>query len=604
MPTPKPTTPSPAPTPAPHTPAPLSFWKLLGRLFRMVLRGAPVLFPFVQVMALVHGSILGAYVVITRFLYDAVAEAAAARAGLGPVVWPLLAYGGILVAQHIMNGFHNYLYGPLSMTLGGKFREALSEKAQRIDPVAFEDPAFLDDINKAGTGVEPGTFLPLTFANIFTLYLPYLVICGAFFANLKPALVWSLMLVFLPSLLMQIVRSRYYAKLEERAAPLRRRYEYYEKAITDREYFKETRLLGSFGLLSRMLADARGVLNQHAWRTEKRTVAVETALRCASLAGYVGIIWMLFSFLMAGDITVGAFAAVYSSLGGLFSIMEEIVVQHLGNIAKDLGTIRNFVRFFDLPERTGDTCTPTGPIALTDVTFRYPGAPEDTIKGITLTIQPGETVAIVGGNGAGKSTLVRLIAGLYLPGSGSVTVGGTDTRHVQPAALHARLSAVFQKYQRYRMTLGDNVALSAVDNDGCVQDSLAQADVDVHSDSFPQGLDTMLSREFDGVDISGGQWQRVALARGYHRPHDMILLDEPTAAIDPIEESRIYNQFVAISRGKTAVIVTHRMGSAKIADRIVVMDQGRIDDVGTHETLLSRKGLYAQMWEAQAQWYE
>jgi ATP-binding cassette subfamily B protein len=164
---------------------------------------------------------------------------------------------------------------------------------------------------------------------------------------------------------------------------------------------------------------------------------------------------------------------------------------------------------------------------------------------------------------------------------------------------------VFQKFQKYKMTLDDNVKISQIKKGKPIDDNALETGIDINNaDIYPNGIDTMLSREFDGVDLSGGQWQRVALARGFYRDHKLIVLDEPTAAIDPLEETKIYKQFMDIAKDKTAVIITHRMGSAKLADRIVVMDNGRIDDIGTHEELMRRGGLYYEMFTAQSVWYD
>jgi ATP-binding cassette subfamily B protein len=169
------------------------------------------------------------------------------------------------------------------------------------------------------------------------------------------------------------------------------------------------------------------------------------------------------------------------------------------------------------------------------------------------------------------------------------------------------MSGVFQKFQKYQMTLRENVMISNLDTereDGTLLETLKKADVDIESQSYPDGLETMLSREFDGVDLSGGQWQRVSIARGINRDSKVIVLDEPTAAIDPIEETKIYKKFKEISDERTTVLVTHRLGSARIADRIVVMENGRVAEIGTHNELIHKKGTYYVLFMSQAQWYE
>ena len=169
------------------------------------------------------------------------------------------------------------------------------------------------------------------------------------------------------------------------------------------------------------------------------------------------------------------------------------------------------------------------------------------------------------------------------------------------------MSGVFQKFQKYQMTLRENVMISNLDTereDGTLLETLKKADVDIESQSYPDGLETMLSREFDGVDLSGGQWQRVSIARGINRDSKVIVLDEPTAAIDPIEETKIYKKFKEISDERTTVLVTHRLGSARIADRIVVMENGRGAEIGTHDELMNKKGTYYVLFMSQSQWYE
>lgn len=262
-----------------------------------------------------------------------------------------------------------------------------------------------------------------------------------------------------------------------------------------------------------------------------------------------------------------------------------------------------------------------GNIVLENVTFSYPLSSKNAIEGINLEIKKGETIAIVGENGSGKSTLVRLITGLYLPTNGAIFHNNISTKDIPNTELFCGISGIFQRYQRYQLTLKDNITISDMTKDiKCepidsneilyenisienVKKAAIQGGIELNKEVFLNGYDTMLSREFDGVDLSGGQWQKVAIARRFYRYNNLIILDEPTAAIDPVEETKIYERFSKIVKGKTAIVVTHRLGSVKFADRIVVMDKGAIQGVGTHEDLLRTCPLYAKMWEAQAKYY-
>ena len=248
-----------------------------------------------------------------------------------------------------------------------------------------------------------------------------------------------------------------------------------------------------------------------------------------------------------------------------------------------------------------------GAVTARTVSFTYPGTDTAAVDGVSVDLVPGTTVALVGVNGAGKTTLAKLLLGLYVPSSGDVMRGTVNTRDATRQDIRERTSAVFQNFQRYQMTLRDNVVLADVtraEDEEAVIQALERGGVPAELWQGAEGLDLMLSREFGTRDLSLGQWQRVAIARGLFREHDLILLDEPTASIDPLEEQAVYERFMEIAAGRTAILVTHRLGSARLADRILVMRDGRIVEDGTHRQLLERRGLYHEMFTAQADWYE
>jgi len=578
---------------------------MIYRAVPIRLKATPVFSTIESFIQIIHALLWTASVIVTKNLFDTVILATKGQADFWDCVTMILVLAAVTFGQQIMNGLTNFMFAVAVQKSENYIRTLLQRKLQKIDPARFEDTDFLDDLNKAREGVKA---LP-PFCDIILIgllfYGIYFASIGWYLASLKPILLITLMLAFIPALLAQIVRAKVFTKLEEQSAPLRREHEYYQKTMCDREYFKETRILGAYKFFHKLFSETLSNLSRKTWEAERKTALLQLMLSTISFAGMAVASYLLFAATMAGEITIGSFAAVFAAIGNIFHIMHEVVNYHIGNMNKDIGKVKNFIRMLDMPERTGDTGTLDFSQGITaeGISFTYHGREEPAVNNVSLSIADGETIAIVGENGAGKSTLVRLLTGVYRPTAGKVTVGGLDTAEAAQVSVFNGISGVFQKYQRYKMVLGENVAISdtrVVPEDEKIELALSEAGALLEDVDF----DTMLSPEFDGIDLSGGQWQRLAIARGLYRKSDFIVLDEPTAAIDPIEETRVYTQFQKLAEEKCAVIVTHRLGSAKLAHRIVVMDNGEIVDTGTHDELLSRKGKYADMWKAQSIWYE
>ncbi len=586
----------------------VSIFSLLKVIAPKVVKISPVLFTCTMLISIVHGLFWGLDIYVRQYFFDAAADLATGMAtlrGVG-IAFAMLAFTAIFT--QFLNGLSNYMWEAYIRREMQTFRFDINARIKKLSPELFENTAALDDINKAEKGASAATDLMTIIALILFFYLPYFIFVGWYLFSLKPAFVLAIVIVFIPTALTQFIRAKVFAKLEDESAPKRREYEYYEKAIADREYFKETRLLGGFAYFKDKFVESYRLCLKLRMRADIRSTAFELSMNVVTILGYFAILYMLFTALMAGEITVGAFAAVFSNIGMLYSLMAEVVQMHIGRLAQNYGATVNYVRFLQLPERSGEVKeTPEwGAITFRDVSYSYPGAEHPALSHVSFTLHRGETLAIVGENGSGKSTLIRLLSGLYLPTDGAVLHNGVDTRNVDPQALYRNTSAVFQKYQRYQMTLRENITISdtqKTDCDGRLDEVLRITGSDPSDPSFTDGYDTMLSREFNGIDLSGGQWQRIAIARGFYREHNLIILDEPTAAIDPYEETRIYNRFAELSRDKTSVIVTHRIGSVRLADRILVLQEGRAVQIGTHDELLQEDGEYRRLWEAQEQWY-
>ncbi|MDF2538736.1 MAG: hypothetical protein K0S76_1757 [Herbinix sp.] len=582
---------------------------MLFTLIPFAAKVTPYIFTASIITHILSGVFIGVVTMTQQRFFDRVTGFSINDSTLGDVLTALLIMGLSYIINQVLDGVANLIQPILIQKVNGKLLYNVHTKTSRLDPIDMEDTKKLDDINKAIQGKDNAVLFIYTTIKVLAMYIPYFIFMGWYLFRLKPLLVGAIVLVFIPIAATQLVRAKVHTNAEDKAAPVRREYEYYESCITGREYYKETRLLGGFQFFKKMYIDALHVLQELQWKATIKSNNIELGMRMLTVTGYFGILWMLFDLLMKQEISLGAFAAVFTSIRTLYNLMENMILRNLATMAKDYGTIQNYINFINLEERKGiiNEVPDWGDIELHHVNFTYPGADKEAVKDASFTLKKGETIAIVGENGSGKSTLIRLLTGLYRPSTGTVKVNGVDTRELTNHALFENTSAVFQKYQRYQMTLEDNITISrySVEHDDDELDLICEmAGTDKDNRTFKDGYKTMLSREFDGVDLSGGQWQRVAIARGFFRNHNFIVLDEPTAAIDPYEETKIYNRFAEISRNKSAVIVTHRLGSVKLADRIIVMKDAKIEEIGTHEELLKKGKEYTRLYKAQQQWYK
>ncbi len=525
----------------------------------------------------------------------------------GKLYGAALFLGGYFIVEMLLNAAYILTSEQTTLRLQQEVGNLLHRKASRIDPICYEDNRFLDDIKRANRGIGSAVEVMWVSVRMAGAFLCYYGFMGTYLAQIEAGLLVMLCISFVPYIIGGMVRYRMHKQAAWEGAPYQRRGEYYGRCITDREYARETRLLGAYGYFFRKFRENMAMVRDIDWKATKKSELMEIFLRFIAMTGYIGMILLLFYYLIQGRVGVAAFAAILASLDSISDKLDVMFRTWLPRMTDNIGSAENYMAFMGLPERQAAKEIPEGKrVSFHKVSFAYPGKEEPVLHEIDLDINEGETVAIVGENGAGKSTFAKLLLGLYCPTEGSVEIDGVDTRQIDPGDSAGKLSAVFQNFQKYKMTLEENVLMSdsrhPVDEKRILH-SLHRAGLDEKGGEFGQGLDTMLSREFGGTDLSGGQWQRLAIARGLYRQHNLIVLDEPTAAIDPLKETEIYQKFAESAKNKTAVIITHRLGSARIADRIVVLDKGRIAEQGTHEELMGRHGLYSQMYHEQAKWY-
>ena len=326
---------------------------------------------------------------------------------------------------------------------------------------------------------------------------------------------------------------------------------------------------------------------------------------------YLAAIVVAVLVLPPGVAAIGLYAALFVAIESFQSRYAELA-NSVSSLYDTLRHVRDYFDFVDEPREDPEAGEHLpGPVAreivFKDVSFTYPGADRPAVSELNLTIRPGERIALVGENGAGKTTLVKLLMGLYRPTSGRILVDGTDLCELAPADWHRRFGTVFQHYLRLQATVLENVAPGAIggpSDDPVLAAAVARSGADEVAARLPGGLETPLGREFhEGSELSVGQWQKLAIARAYLRDGEILVLDEPASALDAKAEAEVYRHFARMAEARTVILISHRLGSCRLAGRILVLRDGRLAEEGRHEELVSSGGTYAELYRMQAAWY-
>ena len=578
-----------------------SFIRTALNSLKIIWRASPSKLLLRSLFGVLHGISWVLEVIFTQYFFDAVQRLSEGQEKRSGCILGLL---GMIIAvafDQLMNGIDN-CYGNIhELAFGGYINLQIFRRMDNMSCLEFEDVDRLDELDKVKTGGGKMLWVGGTLIDLICFYGTYFIFSGIYLFTLKPLLCISLLAAFIPSVISRSVQIRTFAQLEEQAAPVRRKCDYYEACAAD---IRETRLFSANKWFQNLFAESLRRLNSLRLAAQIKKQAISLLLDGITALGYGVVLYLVFVGVLRQEISIGAFAAVLASLTRMFNFMSEAITERYSFAVEDSAAAENFLQF--MQEYTDEEEKTRWPekseMILNRVSFRYPNAKQDALHDVNLTIHPGETIALVGENGSGKTTLCRLLLGLYPPSEGSVKLNGLPVCELEKD----RASAVFQNYNKYKMTLQDNIRMSCMEKgttDHELNTLCRTAGVDLDNPALTDGVQTMLSREFDGAELSGGQWQRIAIARGLYRNADFIVLDEPTSAIDPLEETQLYQGFSELCKEKTAVIVTHRLGSARIADRIVVLKDGQIVEEGTHASLLQKNGEYSRMYAAQSQWY-
>lgn len=438
-----------------------------------------------------------------------------------------------------------------------------------------------------------------------------LVISFSLLLTLSPWLVLLIVLLCIPSILWDKKANDIDYRFRNEHDKTERKLDYCKNLFFEGAK-QEVRLYNLTGYFTSLYRNLREGYDKAIHSKDKRVCLINSLSLVLLTLGEVAVYILSVTRLIAGQIAVGD-VAYYVSLLTQFRTDFTITFYRFNSFRRHHQEIRDVRSFMEMPpmmDKSGTKIPGSNPvIEFRNVSFRYPGGEKDVLKDCSFTLNAGETVGLVGLNGSGKSTIVKLLCRFYDPTEGQILIDGIDHREYDIVKLRELFGVLFQNYAQYSFTLRENIALSDLSRQDDA-DAIRQACKDSKAEDFmgdwERGIDENLTRRFDpkGKALSGGQWQRVSLARAFFRDAPIILLDEPSAALDPIAEHEIFQDFAGISKGRSAVMISHRLSSITLCDKILVLEDGHISEEGTHAQLLRQNGRYAHLFNLQASKYK
>jgi ATP-binding cassette subfamily B protein len=559
---------------------------------------------------------------VAKLILDSVI---AARSGQGSIdqVWKYLALeiAIILTGEIIARGS-----SLIESLLGDLFSNAMSvrlmEHSATLDLAQFEDPEFYDHLERARRQTVGRIALLTLLLSMAQGALTLLTLGGALLAY-NPWLLLLLALAVIPSFLGETHFASLGYSLLFRWTPERRQLDYLRFIGASDKSAKEVQMFG----LAPWLTERYRSLSQRFYEENRslsiRRSAFSSALSILGTIGYYAAYVIVLLNAVRGEITIGTLTFLAASFGRGRDVIQGILMS-ASNVFEQSLYLRDLFVFLDMrptiasrPNARSVPAKLQSGFVFEDVGFRYPGSDRWAIRNVDLQLKPAERVALVGENGAGKTTITKLMARLYDPTEGRITLDGVDLREYDLVSLRHAIGVIFQDFVRYDMRFDENIGvgeidsvradLDKIDGDGTPVSITTAAENSLAASLLPRlekGYQQMLGRRFDdGVDLSGGEWQKIALARAYIRDAQVLILDEPTAALDARAEYEVFLRFSELVAGRMAVLISHRFSTVRMADRIIVLRHGKVEEQGSHEELVAKHGLYEELFTMQAAGY-
>ncbi|MDX2214730.1 MAG: ABC transporter ATP-binding protein [Oculatellaceae cyanobacterium bins.114] len=594
------------------------FWAMMAntpRLLRLVWNAAPIWLLITLGITVIGALIPVGQLYVNKLIVDQVVGALEQPTTDWRSLFILIGLGlGLTLAQGAVNQGNVYVSQILSDRFTLHSNDVLLKQAVRLDLAHYELPEFHDTLNRAQ---QSGSNYPVRVLNTLTTLAGQIITFAGLLTLLlsfNPIILLLLLVTSLPAFWvgMQFSGRRFWMLRHQTESG--RMAEYLQRVLLSQEFVKEVRLFNLSDYLLHQWRDIRMQVNQESQALAAQQASARFGIGlAANLSFYGAYAWVVVQT-VRGVISVGDLT-MYS---GAFQQAQNVMQNLLLNVASMYESnlyVSQYFEFLDLKPQVVNLPSPKAfpqPIqsglTLRHVTFTYPGAAEPTLVDLNLTVQPGESVALVGANGAGKTTLLKLLTRFYDIDSGEIAIDGIPLRELDLQDLWRNVGVVFQDFARYNLTVQDNIGFGDIQQRGNLERiegaAIAAGAADVIA-KLEQGYGTILGKTFtDSTELSGGQWQKIGLSRAFMTPAQILILDEPTAALDAIAEYDLFQRFRQLTQSKMTFLVSHRFSTVRMADRIVVLDQGRIVEVGSHGALMQQGGLYEHMFRLQASSYE
>lgn len=516
------------------------------------------------------------------------------KAGQSLDLKQILFFGMILLLSRFQNIFYERFFSTfVSMPrLELKLKQLMHDKVSKIPSRENCDAKTNVYVNRA---VFAGTNI-FRLVQIYTQLVMSVISFATIFALMSTMNIYlsiGLVVAIVPKIIVEMRETKIKVQNRDKRVELRRMEKLYRETITGDPQYIETKINGADEFFKQRYVDTRNDMDAVA--TDESAFIKNTGLIFSPLLIYSDISGILTGVLLL-YYDIISFSVFGSAVSAFTKLKEDITsILSLVEYGRRFGImVEPYFDFLMKIEREGEETTDGKKLELKDVYFKYPNAKDFAISGINLKINPGEKVAIVGINGSGKSTLSKLLLGEFEPTKGEALIGGVSSKNLKEPEIYDKRSQVSQFFNRYEMSLKENISF---DKDLIFSES----DVKSFVKKKELDLESVLGREFGGVELSGGEWQRIAILRGFNKTSEFITLDEPTSAIDPINEKEIYDFFDDNSNGKTEIIITHRLGAIKYVDRILVMENGKIIEDGDFRELTERQGKFKEIYDSQSE---